>query len=208
MVATRTSQPFRLLHFRNRSSLRLLSLFVRRLRTVLAVKGSLRRAENGAPLTAPGRSEQDLPNKRERRAGKPYDPGIFTAQSRTRYYASMHPHSGRGAGCRNFSRLPARERSFSLDILFYRTERLSVRVLVGEPDNFLTLEIFSGHIPRLRHVEHQYRAGSGWHVNFTVASTFTESLDRRRQPTKNVAGLRAASDNPVAARASSNRRWQ
>ena len=28
-----------------------------------------------------------------------------------------------GAGCRNFSRLPARGGAFSLDILFYRTRR-------------------------------------------------------------------------------------
>ena len=43
-------QPFRLLRFRNRIELeRLLSLFVNRLRTVLAVKGSLRRAETARP---------------------------------------------------------------------------------------------------------------------------------------------------------------
>jgi hypothetical protein len=36
----------------------LLSRIVDRLRTVLAVKVSLRRAVNAAPLTAPGRSEQ------------------------------------------------------------------------------------------------------------------------------------------------------
>ena len=43
-------------------------------------------------------------------------------ETRTRYYASRHLHSGRGAGCRNFSRLPARGRDFSLDIPFYRTK--------------------------------------------------------------------------------------
>ena len=43
-------EPFRLLRFRNRIELeRLLSLFVNRLRTVLAVKGSLRRAETARP---------------------------------------------------------------------------------------------------------------------------------------------------------------
>jgi hypothetical protein len=43
-------QPFRLLRFRNRIELELLlSLFVNRLRTVLAVKGSLRRAETARP---------------------------------------------------------------------------------------------------------------------------------------------------------------
>src|SRR5579862_7587226 len=50
-------QLFRLLRFRNRIELELLlSLLVNRLRTVLAVKGPLRRADAGAPLTAPGRS--------------------------------------------------------------------------------------------------------------------------------------------------------
>jgi hypothetical protein len=43
-------QPFRLLRFRNRIELEfLLSLFADRLRTVLAVKGSLRRAETARP---------------------------------------------------------------------------------------------------------------------------------------------------------------
>jgi hypothetical protein len=43
-------QPFRLLRFRNRIELELLlSLFVNRLRTVLAVKGPLRRAETARP---------------------------------------------------------------------------------------------------------------------------------------------------------------
>jgi hypothetical protein len=52
-------QPFRLLRLRNRIELELLlSLVVNRLRTVLAFKAPLRRAESGAPLTAPGRSEE------------------------------------------------------------------------------------------------------------------------------------------------------
>jgi hypothetical protein len=42
-------------------------------------------------------------------------------------------NSDRGAGCRNFSRLPARGGAFSLDILFYRTNRASVRILIAEP---------------------------------------------------------------------------
>ncbi len=43
-------QPFRLLRFRNRIELELLlSLFVNRLRTVLAVKGPLRRALTARP---------------------------------------------------------------------------------------------------------------------------------------------------------------
>jgi hypothetical protein len=115
-------QPFRLLRFRNRIELEpLLSLFINRLRTVLAIKGSLPPRRNGAPLTAPGRSEQDLPHRRERRAGKTYDPG---ANPHLRYYASRPLHSERGAACRNFSRLPARGGAFSLDILFYRTRRM------------------------------------------------------------------------------------
>jgi hypothetical protein len=40
------------------------------------------------------------------------------------YYASRHLQQRHGAGCRNFSLLPARGRAFSLDILFYRTEGL------------------------------------------------------------------------------------
>src|ERR1035437_226974 len=48
------------------------------------------------------------------------------ARPRTRYYASRHLHRGRGAGCRNFSRLPARGGTFSLDILFYRTKSASL----------------------------------------------------------------------------------
>ena len=43
-------QPFRLLRFRNRIELELLlSLFLNRLRTVLAVKGPLRRAQTARP---------------------------------------------------------------------------------------------------------------------------------------------------------------
>jgi len=43
-------QPFRLLRFRNRIELELLlSLIADRLRTVLAVQGSLRRAETARP---------------------------------------------------------------------------------------------------------------------------------------------------------------
>ena len=51
-------------------------------------------------------------------------------------------HSGRGAGCRSFLRLPARGRAFSLDILFYRTERGPLRNLFGEP-NISHFEILS-----------------------------------------------------------------
>ena len=94
---------------------------------------------NGAPLTAPGRSEETIPHRRERRVGKLNDPAskhlaTSPARSRTRYYASRHLHSGRGAGCRYFSRLPVRGRAFSLDILFYRTRRRRVLVLSAEPN--------------------------------------------------------------------------
>src|ERR1700681_4911387 len=65
-------QPFRLLRFRNRIELELLlSLFVNRLRTVLAVQGFAPPRPNGALLTAPGRSAKTFLNKRERRVGKP-----------------------------------------------------------------------------------------------------------------------------------------
>src|ERR1700688_5121040 len=123
-------QPFRLLRFRNRIALELLlSLFVNRLRTVLAVKGSLRRAENGAPLTAPGRSEETISHKRERRVGKLNDPAskhlaTSSARPRTRYYASRHLHSSRGAGCRNLFAASISRGNFSLDILFYRPKRI------------------------------------------------------------------------------------
>ena len=105
---------------------------------------------NGAPLTAPGRSEETIPHRRERRVGKLNDPAskhlaTSPARSRTRYYASRHLHSGRGAGCRNFSRLPVRGRAFSLDILFYRTGRFRARILSGEPNlsttSFLRLPV-------------------------------------------------------------------
>src|SRR3984893_9342122 len=90
--------------------------------------GSAAPRRNGAPLTAPGRSEETIPHKRERRVGKLNDPAskhlaTSSARPRTRYYASRHLHRGRGAGCRNFSRLPSRGGTFSLDILFYRTKR-------------------------------------------------------------------------------------
>src|ERR1700680_1204268 len=88
--------------------------------------GSAAPRRNGAPLNAPGRSEETIPHKRERRVGKLNDPAskhlaTSPARPRTRYYASRHLHSGRGAGCRNFSRLPARGGTFFLDILFYIT---------------------------------------------------------------------------------------
>ena len=78
---------------------------------------------NGAPLTAPGRSGETLPYKRESRIGKIMTPiRYFTATPGTPCYISRRPHSGEGAGCRTFSWLPARRRAFSLDILFYRTK--------------------------------------------------------------------------------------
>src|SRR6266853_3253983 len=82
-------QPFRLLRFRNRIELELLlSLFVNRLRTVLAVKGSLRLRRNGAPLTAPGRSAKTFPNKRERRVGK-------SMALASKHLAVFQPHHAR-----------------------------------------------------------------------------------------------------------------
>jgi hypothetical protein len=93
-------------------------------------KGFAAPRRNGAPLTAPGRSEEIFPYKRERTVRK-----LMTPASKHLAHicaiASRHLHSGRGAGCRNFSRLPARGGAFSLDILFYRTGRFSIRKRLG-----------------------------------------------------------------------------
>ena len=99
-------------------------------------KGFAAPRRNGAPLTAPGRSEETLPEMRERRLWETYDPGIstsrrFTGETTRALYASRNLHSSRGAGCRKLSRLPARGRAFSLDILFYRTGRSSIRKRLG-----------------------------------------------------------------------------
>src|SRR5450631_1413847 len=69
---------------------------------------------------------------RERRIGKLMAPAskhrdASRPQHARANYASRHLHSGRGAGCRNFSRLPARGRAFSLVILFYRTHSETLR---------------------------------------------------------------------------------
>ena len=127
MVATRTTQPFRLLRFRNRIEREfLLSLPVDRLRTVLAVKGSLRRAEDGAPLTAPGRSEEPYLIRRERRIGKSM---TLTAQHLATFNRRDHVRATKprgtctaaGGWMPKISRLSARGTTFSLDIPFYRT---------------------------------------------------------------------------------------
>jgi hypothetical protein len=120
----------------NESTL-LLSLAVDRLRTVLAVKGSLRRAEDGAPLTAPGRSEEPYLIRRERRIGKSM---TLTAQHLATFNRRDHVRATKprgtctaaGGWMPKISRRPARGRDFSLDIPFYRTGRraLSERMLV------------------------------------------------------------------------------
>jgi hypothetical protein len=104
--------------------------------------GSAAPRPNGAPLTAPGRSEENLPDKRERRVGKFNDPAskhlaTSPARPRTRYYASRYLRCGRGAGCRNFSRLPARGGAFPLDILFYRN-KVAARPGEGEKVDHLS----------------------------------------------------------------------
>jgi hypothetical protein len=101
----------------------LLSLFLNHLRTVPAVKGPRAPRRNGAPLTAPGRSEETLPDKRERTVGK-----LMTRHLPSRRFSNETTHAllrletpaqrQQRAGCRNLSRLPAREGAFSLDILF------------------------------------------------------------------------------------------
>jgi hypothetical protein len=59
--------------------------------------------------------------------GNLYDPGIetfrhITGETTHALLRLEAPAQRQGAGCRNFSRLPARGRAFSLDILFYRTK--------------------------------------------------------------------------------------
>ena len=123
----------------NESTL-LLSLAVDRLRTVLAVKGSLRRAEDGAPLTAPGRSEEPYLIRRERRIGKSM---TLTAQHLATFNRRDHVRATKprgtctaaGGWMPKISRRPARGRDFSLDIPFYRTRRLLARILSEEADN-------------------------------------------------------------------------
>ena len=80
----------------------------------------------GAPLTPPGRSEEAIPHKRERRVGKLNDP----ASKHLALHRRDHPRATtpRGTctaagGLDVETRLPARGRAFSLDILFYRTRR-------------------------------------------------------------------------------------
>src|ERR1700676_4945283 len=128
-------QPIRLLRFRNRFELKLLlSLVVNRLRTVLAVKGPLRPRRSGAPLTAPGRSEERFLIR-----GKG---GLGNLWPRHLNIAPLHGHNNTpqgtctaagGLDAKNFLRLPTRGGTFSLDISFYRTGRLPVRDLSGEP---------------------------------------------------------------------------
>jgi hypothetical protein len=126
-------QPFRLLRFGNRiESTLLLFLAVDRLRTVLAVKGSLRRAEDGAPLTAPGRSEETLPNKEGKENWETYDLGNSTSRhlNRRDQVRATKPRgtcTAAGGWMPKISRRPARGRDFSLDILFYRTRSALVR---------------------------------------------------------------------------------
>src|ERR1700686_5513588 len=116
-------QPYRLLRFRNRIELEfLLSLPLDRLQNGPRCKGFAPPRRNGAPLTAPGRSEETLPDKRERRIRKPMTPASEHL-AHARAIRLEAPAQRQGAGCRNFSRLPARGGAFSLDILFYRTRR-------------------------------------------------------------------------------------
>ena len=94
----------------------------------------------GAPLTAPGRSEETLSDKRERKIRKPMTPASKHL-AHARAIRLEAPAQRQGAGCRDFSRLPARGEAFSLDILFYRT-RVAERIRSGEsiasPSEFRT----------------------------------------------------------------------
>ena len=106
----------------NESTL-LLSLAVDRLRTVLAVKGSLRRAEDGAPLTAPGRSEETLPNKEGKENWETYDPDCSTSrhlnwQDHVHATSLEEPAQRQGAGCRKFRGAQLAGEIFLLTSLF------------------------------------------------------------------------------------------
>src|SRR5580700_9164244 len=106
----------------NESTL-LLSLAVDRLRTVLTVKGSLRRAEDGAPLTAPGRSEETLPNKEGK---ENWEPMTLTAQhlatstgeTTCALLSLEEPAQRQGAGCRKVRGFQLAGESFPLTSLF------------------------------------------------------------------------------------------
>ena len=95
---------------------------------------------NRAPWTAPGRSEEAIPHKRERRVGKLNDPASKHLALHRRDHARATTPRGtctaaRGLDVETFSRLPTRGRAFSLDILFYRTKgrnlSASQRIWVG-----------------------------------------------------------------------------
>jgi len=51
---------------------------------------------------------------------------LAVSRPRPRTPTLEDPAQWQGAGCRNFSRLPSSRGAFSLDILFYRTERASL----------------------------------------------------------------------------------
>jgi hypothetical protein len=99
-----------------------LSLPVDRLRTVLAVKGSLRRALNGAPWTAPGRSAETPPYKRERKAGKLVTtvPEHLVISHRDQARGTTPPTAStvRGAGCQMFSGFSSKAELFLLTSFF------------------------------------------------------------------------------------------
>ena len=85
-------------------------------------KGGAAPRRNGAPLTAPGRSAEIPPNKRERRAGKPVTTlrNILALRTATRHAVLRHkqPPTARRAGCRKFSRLQLEGELFLLTSFF------------------------------------------------------------------------------------------
>ena len=109
-------QPFCLLRFRNRIESKLFLSLSGIVSERSSPHGVLRRAETARPWPLPGRSEKAYPDKRERRVWKLMTRHLnissLGGQIMHALLASRHLHSGRGAGCRNFSRLPARRRSF------------------------------------------------------------------------------------------------
>ena len=132
MVATFSVQPFRLLRFRKSDRVGSSSFPSSWIVSERSSPSRVRcAAPNGAPLTAPGRSEEHLPNMRERRVWKL----MVTASLHPAFSRPDHAHAttprgacttAEGLDAETFSRLPARGGSFSLDILFYRTDITAV----------------------------------------------------------------------------------
>ena len=123
-------QPFRLLRFRNSDRVGAPPFPLGRLsQNGPRCQGFAAPRRNGAPLTAPGRSEEPYLIRRERRIGKSM---TLTAQHLATFNRRDHVRATKprgtctaaGGWMPKISRRPARGRDCSLDIPFYRTGRL------------------------------------------------------------------------------------